>query len=69
MENLFTHFDLTEFPQIDRKEEIIETQKKVKKINARLPAFTRFRLSASMRLGNEGAKPEKTKAKRYFFCT
>ena len=32
MENLFTHFDLTEFPQIDRKEEIIETQKKVKKI-------------------------------------
>lgn len=31
MENLFTHFDLTEFPQIDRKEEIIETQKKVKK--------------------------------------
>lgn len=27
MENLFTHFDLTEFPQIDkkeRKEEIIE---------------------------------------------
>ena len=28
MENLFTHFDLTEFPQIDRKEEIIETQKK-----------------------------------------
>ena len=32
MENLFTHFDLTEFPQIDRKEEIIKTQKKVKKI-------------------------------------
>ena len=32
MENLFTHFDLTEFPQIDRKEEIIETQKKVNKI-------------------------------------
>ena len=35
MENLFTHFDLTEFPQIDkkeRKEEIIEAQKKVKKI-------------------------------------
>lgn len=35
MENLFTHFDLTEFPQIDkkeRKEEIIEDQKKVKKI-------------------------------------
>ena len=35
MENLFTHFDLNEFPQIDkkeRKEEIIEAQKKVKKI-------------------------------------
>lgn len=34
MENLFTHFDLTEFPQIDkkeRKEEIIEAQKKSKK--------------------------------------
>lgn len=30
MENLFTHFDLTEFPQIDRKEEIIETQKSKK---------------------------------------
>ena len=29
MENLCTHVDLTEFPQIDRKEEIIETQKKV----------------------------------------
>ena len=40
MENLFTHFDLTEFPQIDRKEEIIETQKKVKKIlkDSRNPA-------------------------------
>jgi len=32
MENLFTHFDLTEFPQIDRKEEIIETQKSKKNI-------------------------------------
>ena len=35
MENLFTHFDLTEFPKIDkkeRKEEIIDAQKKVKKI-------------------------------------
>lgn len=56
-----------------KKEELgyyaVVLQKKVKKINARLPAFTRFRLSASMRLGNEGAKPEKTKAKRYFFCT
>lgn len=31
MENLFTHFDLTEFPQIDRKEEIIENSKKSKK--------------------------------------
>ena len=30
MENLFTHFDLTEFPQIDRKEENTETTKKVK---------------------------------------
>ena len=31
MENLFTHFDLTEFPQIDRKEEIIESKKNIKR--------------------------------------
>ena len=31
MENLFTHFDLTEFPQIDRKEEIIKRQQKPSK--------------------------------------
>ena len=31
MENLFTHFDLTEFPQIDKKERDYRSSKKSKK--------------------------------------